>query len=103
MEIYKAFIDLKVYMAQYSEYAELSEVSKFYYPSRNAKIYLPSGLAKEIEKYYDACFSIADIHKKYGRVSIESSADCKQHKDIEGGLVKKIENEFTELLKEAQS
>ncbi|MFZ7319741.1 hypothetical protein [Comamonas jiangduensis] len=103
MEIYNAFFDLKMHMAQMAEFAELSEVSKFYYPSRSAKIYLPSGLANDIGKYFDACFSIADIRRKYGGISRESSADCKPHKDTERDLVLKIDKQFMALLKEAQS
>jgi len=68
-EIYDAFFELKMHMTQKAELAEQGEVSKFYYPSRNAKIYLPSNLAKDIETYFDACFWIADIHRKYGGIS----------------------------------
>lgn len=102
-EIYDAFFELKMHMTQKAEFAELGEVSKFYYPSKNAKIYLPSDLAKDIEKYFDACFWIADIHRKYGGISKESSGECKQHIDAEKELAPKIEKQIIKLLKKAQA
>lgn len=102
-EIYDAFFELKMHMTQKSEFAELSEVSKFYHQSKNAKTYLPSDLAKEIEKYFEACFWAADIHRKYGGISKESSAECKRHIDAEKELAPKIEKEIIKLLKEAQA
>lgn len=102
-EIYDAFFELKMHIMQKAQFAEIGEVSKFYYPSKNAKIYLPSGLAKDIERYYDACFRIADIHRKYGGITKESSAECKQYIEIERELSPKIEKEIISLLQEAQA
>lgn len=102
-EIYDAFFELKMHMTQKAEFAELGEVSKFYYPSKNAKIYLPSDLAKDIEKYFEACFWISDTHRKYGGISKESSAECKQHIAAEKELAPKIEKEIIKLLQEAQT
>lgn len=102
-EIYDAFFELKMHMNQKAEFAEMGEVSKFYYPSRNAKIYLPSDLAEDIEKYFEACFWIADIHRKYSDTSIESSSECKQHIDMEIELAPKIEKRIINLLKEVQA
>ena len=102
-EIYDAFFDLKMHMTQKAEFSEIGEVSKFYYPSRNANIYLPSDLAKDIEKYFDAYFWIADIHRKYGGISKESSGECRKYIDTEKELAPKIEKEILELLKKAQA
>ena len=98
-EIYDAFFELKMHMNQKVEFAEMGEVSKFYYPSRNAKIYFPSDLAEDIEKYFEACFWVADIHRKYGGTSTESSNECKRHIDTEIELAPKIEKRIINLLK----
>lgn len=102
-EIYDAFFELKMHMTQKSQLAELGEVSKFYYPSKNANIYLPSDLAKDIENYFEACFRIADIHRKHGGMTNDSRLECKQHIKIEIELAPKIDKEITKLLKESMT
>ncbi len=92
-----------MHMTQKSELAELSEVSKFYHQLKNAKIYLPSDVANEIEKYYQACFWVADIHRKYGGISKESRVECSEHVCAEKELAPKIEKEIIKLLKEVQA
>lgn len=62
-EIYDAFKALAMHMIQHADQAMHSEVTKFYHPSRNAKFYFDSELAKEIERYYDLCFAIADQNR----------------------------------------
>jgi hypothetical protein len=101
-EIYDTFFELKMHMTQKAEFAELGEVSKFYYSSKNANIYLPSDLARDVEKYFDACFWIADTHRRYGGISNESNAECKQHIESEKDLAPKIERELLKLLRKAQ-
>lgn len=101
-EIYDAFFELKMHMTLNAQFAKPDEVSRFLYPSNNAKIYLPS-LAKDVEEYYQACFWIANIHQKYGGISSESSIECKQHIETEKKLAPKIEKEILKLLKEAQA
>ncbi len=102
-EIYDAFFELKMHMARKAEFASLDEVYKFYYPSKNAKIYLPSDLAKDIEKYFDACFQISDIHRKNDGISEASSAECKEHLATEKDLGPKIEKEFIKFLRIEQT
>ena len=102
-EIYDAFFELKMHMTRKAEFAEPDEVSRFFYPSRNAKIYLPSDLAKDVEEYFEACFWIANINRKYGGVSNASSIECEQHIEAEKKLAPKIEKEIVKLLKEAQA
>lgn len=102
-EIYDAFFELKMHMVQKSQFAEQSEVSKFYYHSKNSKIYLPSGLAEDIEKYFDACFWIADIHRKNGGITKESSIECKSYIETEKNLAPKIEKAILKLLQEARA
>lgn len=100
-EIYDAFFELKMHMAQKSQFADLGEVSKFYYPSRNASIYLSGELAKDIENYFAACFRIADIHRKHGGMTSDSLLECKRYIKIEMELAPKIEKELIELLKDS--
>jgi hypothetical protein len=102
-EIYDAFFELKMHMVQKAEFAELSEVSKFYYQPRNAKIYLPSALATDIQNYFDACFWVADTNRKFGGISKESRIECKRHLEVEDELAPKIETEFFKLLQQAQN
>jgi hypothetical protein len=102
-EIYDAFFKLRRHMVQKAEFAELGEVSKFYYPSKNAKIYLPSDLAKDIEEYFDACFWIADIHRKHGGISKESNRECGRHTETEKELAPEIERKFIKLLEKGQA
>ncbi|MOA54319.1 hypothetical protein D3C78_1779140 [compost metagenome] len=60
-------------------------------------------MAKDIEKYFDACFWIAGIHRKYGGISKESSGECKKYIDAEKELAPKIEKEIIKFLKEEQA
>jgi hypothetical protein len=101
-EIYDAFFELKMHMTQKAESAELGDVSKFYYPSRNAKIYFPSKLSKDIEKYFEACFWIAHKNREYGGMSKESREECKPYILVEQELGQSIENEIIGLLKKVQ-
>ncbi|MFM5879900.1 hypothetical protein ACET7V_10725 [Aeromonas sanarellii] len=64
-DIYDAFLQLRMHMTQYADQAVLSEVTKFYYPSINAKFYFNSELAREIECYYDLCFKLADKNRNH--------------------------------------
>jgi hypothetical protein len=102
-EIYDAFFALKIHMTQKAEFAEMKEVSKFYYPAKNANICLPSKLAKSIDTYFDACFWIADIHQRTNGMTKESREECKPHIATERCLAPKIESEIIELLKESQA
>ncbi|WP_332860815.1 hypothetical protein [Janthinobacterium svalbardensis] len=94
--VHDAFFELKMHMQQSGEFAKLSEVSKFYYPARNAKFYFPKKLAEELEKYFDVCFSVADAAR------VERSQDSQEifaqwmkqerslSQSIEPQLVKKL-------------
>lgn len=62
-DIYDAFVHLRMHMTQYADQAAISEVNKFYHPSRNAQFYFDRELAREIEQYFDLCFGIADTSK----------------------------------------
>ncbi|MHA2879627.1 hypothetical protein ACXZ7R_24975 [Vibrio campbellii] len=63
-EIYDAFFELKMHMTQKWDSAEVSSVSKFYYPSKNAVFYFDKVLADEISKYFTVCFRIADRNRR---------------------------------------
>lgn len=78
-EVYDAFFELKMHMQQKAEFAELSEVSKFYYPSRNAHLYLPKELASWISCYYEACFWVADIRRSNNGLVEGSVEQCQPY------------------------
>ncbi|MDV5168815.1 hypothetical protein [Photobacterium rosenbergii] len=73
-DIYDSFLELKMHMAQYSDTADISSVSKFYYPSRNAKFYYERSIFEDLEKYYNLCFHIADKNR--------TSVDATVRKDL---------------------
>ena len=102
-EIYDAFFELKMHMQQKAEFAELSEVSKFYYPSRNAQLYFSKSLAEKISKYYEACFWVADIHRRKGGHDGESMEKCKPHLDTEKELAPEIDKAISELIRSANA
>lgn len=102
-EIWDAFFELKMHMTQKAKFAELKEVSKFYYHARNAKIYFPRDLSEQIEKYYEACFWISDIHRKTGGASAESTLEAEPHIKTEEKLAPTIESKILEILQSAQA
>lgn len=102
-EIYDAFFELKMHMQQKADFAELSEVSKFYYPSRNAQLYFSKSLAEKISKYYEACFWVADIHRRKGDHDGESMEKCKPHLDTEQELAPEIDKAISELIRSANA
>lgn len=100
-EIYDAFFELKMHMQNKAEFAEISEVSKFYYPSRNAQLYLPKNLAEKISKYYEACFWLADTRRRNDGHTEESMGKCEPHLDAENKLGPEIEKALSKLLQRA--
>jgi len=102
-EIYDAFFELKMHMQKQAEFAELSEVSKFYYPSRNAQLYFSKSLAEKISKYYEACFWVADIHRLKGGVDVDSMEKCKPHLDTEQKLAPEIDKAISKLIRSAHA
>lgn len=102
-EIYDAFYELKRHMTAKAQFAELGEVSKFYYHQRNSKIHLPSDLAEDIEKYYDACFWISDIHRRDGGLTKDNGVEFKPHLDTEKQLAPRIEKALIRLIQEANT
>jgi len=99
--IYDGFFHLKMHMTSKRRFAEPGEVSKFYYHAQNARIYLPADLASVIEKYFDACFWIADTHKRDGGLTNENSSDFEPHLKTIDDLGPKIDEKFLELLQAA--
>lgn len=59
--IYDAFFELKMHMEQRGFRPDMEQVSKFYYPSRDAAFYVKESLSSEIAKYYELCFKVADL------------------------------------------
>lgn len=61
--IYDAFYELKMHMEQRGLRPEMEQVSRFYYPSRDAAFYVKESLSNEITNYYELCFKVADLAK----------------------------------------
>lgn len=102
-EIYDAFFELKMHMQQKAELAEISEVSKFYYPSRNAQLFFSIKLAEKISRYYESCFWVADIHRSKGGHDKESMERCKPHLNTERKLAPEIDEAISELIRSANA
>lgn len=99
--IFDAFFHIKRHMTQKGQFASLDEVSRFYYPSRDASIYFEEGLAENISNYYSACFKVADLarvqHKEVGeREEIEKGLKLSRE------LEPKIEKAITKVLRRAK-
>lgn len=101
-EIYDAFFELKMHMTQKAEVAELAEVSKFFYPSRNASLYLPE-LSDKIKQFYEACFWVANIHHQTDGANQESMEKCKPHLAIVDELSSDLDASITSLMRRASA
>ncbi len=101
-EIFIAFFELKMHMKQKSQFAEQAMVSRFHSHSINAKIYLPADLAKDIDRYYQACFWIAEANRVNGGIAKDSNSQIGKHREVEKALAPSIEDAFLKLLQETQ-
>jgi hypothetical protein len=94
--IHDAFFELKMHLTQKAEFSQLQEVSKFYYPAKDAKFYFDQSLAKDIEKYFDLCFEIADLARvektiaETSKVSELLKSEMVLSKSVEERLNKKL-------------
>lgn len=100
-EIYDAFCELKMHMQHKAEFAEISEVSKFYSASKKAQLYLSSDLANKISKYYESCFWVANTHRRQGGHDTESMDICKDHLVVEQELAPEIDKAISESIRSA--
>lgn len=96
-EILDAFIALKSHMIQNGNTALLSEVSKFYYPSRDACIYFEPNLAKLITDYQSACFIVADLSRLTGLMECEK-IKIKDNLEKSEELASKIEKSIYSVI-----
>lgn len=102
-KIFRAFFELKMHMTLHSSRAEMTEVSKFYYPSIDAKFILPPDLAKDIEDYYEACFWIAEANKINGDIQEEDRQKLQEYKAAAKKLAPAIDEAILKILQEAQA
>lgn len=63
-EIYNAFFELKMHMTQKGQFADRSEVSKFYQFARKSSLIFRKELASDINKYYEVCLEVATINEQ---------------------------------------
>ncbi|WP_139204144.1 hypothetical protein [Azotobacter beijerinckii] len=91
--IFDAFFHLKMHMAQKGRFASLDEVSKFYYPSRDASIYYGGSIAEKISNYYSACHKVADLARvqPLEDCEIQEVSEClRKSRDLEPEIEKAI-------------
>lgn len=101
-KIYDAFFHLRMHMMQKAEFADQGEVSKFYYTAQTVGCTLSDSISADIKKYFDACFWIAEIHKKYGGSSAESYRESEPYLDIERKMAPSIDEAIIRLLKKTR-
>ncbi|MEB3736365.1 hypothetical protein ULF88_24955 [Halopseudomonas pachastrellae] len=96
-EIFDAFYDLKDIWSR-KRNCRVRRNLEILLPPEKCKIYLPSDLAEDIEKYYNACFWISEIRRRDGGLTKDNGAEFQPHLDIEKKLAPKIEKELVRLL-----
>ncbi|EGR0102235.1 hypothetical protein Q2Y28_004230 [Vibrio vulnificus] len=91
-EIYDSFFSLKSHMTQHWDGADISEVAKFFYSSKNATFYFDEEIASEICCYYKACFYIADNNRpsRVASERIELIEKAKEADKLATALDKKL-------------
>ncbi|BCE00136.1 hypothetical protein [Marinicellulosiphila megalodicopiae] len=88
-----------MHMTMKGEYAESNEVSKFYYQSRNAKVFLPKKLASKITSYFQTCSEIAHLRQKCDENTNNEQLGKFDHLiEIESKLSPQIDSELMDLL-----
>ena len=90
IEIYDAFNELILYVEQEGMSLKAEEVAKFYKISQNVVFYFDEIFAKQLNRYFDVCWELADLNRKYLR-------DINQSKDT---VLKGIEEEQDMLFDE---
>jgi hypothetical protein len=96
--IYDAFYELRMHMQERRFRPDIAQVSKFYYPSKDAAFYVKESLSNEISEYYDLCFKVADLARVENlnpNESDEVKASFSQAQD----LAKKIDGNLKALVK----
>lgn len=76
--IYDAFYELKMHMERRGMRPDLEQVSKFYYPSRDAAFYVKKSLSSEIEIYYGLCLKVADFSRLGNSICRNESDEIKK-------------------------
>ncbi|WP_022653144.1 hypothetical protein [Aquaspirillum serpens] len=91
-KIYDAFLELRMHMIMKSISAEMSEVSKFYYPAKEAEFYFSSEIAKQFQTFFDLCFEVADLARVQRTPTELSEATDKVHLAL--GIAKQLEEKI---------
>jgi len=100
IDIYDAYHSLKMYMTQKAEFAEIEEVTKFYYPLRSAEYYLPK-IYSNIKIFQESCLAVARINRKNKGFTDKSIEECKPYFEAIEKAQKKIEKFKEKTIKEA--
>ncbi len=97
--IYDAFHELRMHMQQRGVRPDLEQVSKFYYPSRDAAFYVKETLSSEISKYYDLCFKVADLAKAGNALFPNESKEIQKIAAQAQHFAEAIDNNLKALIK----
>ncbi len=90
IEINDAFNELMMYANQVGIFFKAEEVAKFYKTSEIVGFYFDEVFAKQLKRYYDICWKLADLNRRHLR-------DREKNKEKE---LKEIEEEQDVLLDE---
>lgn len=90
IEIFNAYNELKMHADQEGMSLKVEEVAKFYKISQISEFYFDEVFAKQLNRYYDICWKLADLNRRYLR-------DIEKNKEKE---LKKIEEEQDVLFEE---
>jgi hypothetical protein len=93
--------ELRMYMMRSGEHADSREIGKYANVANRAYTCFPTHLSEKIGRYYDACFAMAETHRRAGGVTDASREDAKQHTQLQNELSTIVDNELHHYLKNA--
>lgn len=73
---------------------DLEQVSKFYYPSRDAAYYVKEPLSSDIEVYYGLCLKVADLTRLGNNLYYYESSEIKTAFNAARKISEPIDRDF---------
>lgn len=97
--IYDAFFELKMHMDQQAMRAQMEQVSKFYYPIRDASVYFEKSLSEKVAQYYSQCLNVAGLASVGNALYPNESDEIKKSVADAATLAEVIEQEMSGILR----
>lgn len=97
--IYDAFIELKMHMAQQAMRAQMEQVSKFYYPTRDSSLYFKKSLSEKVSQYYSQCHNVASLASVGNALYPNECDEIKKSVADAATLAQVIEQEMSSILR----